>query len=455
MKRFSMTIVILTCAYFGYLNSGHAVGGGVGNDGGDGVVCAPSKANPLNGTYALDYLVFAQASVPAPVAATSYRDSLFRIRQNIARKVPELAASFDQFTTDILNTDVTRPNVWEPAPYALIELDDQALGLTVRIPDNCRKNGNLAIVQAVVRQRPRTSSTGRIIFKYMPTVFTALEKQDPLQLSFLLVHEWLWSFPGSVDRNRRLNWYFHSPEFDSASRVEVLTKLKAIGLDPVSLPMVVDASGLGQFLSLQQAVQVAQRGQKITLMPGEYSTSGTPLTQAVSIKGEGPAGSVIINGSVRFPALEVSGDSEIENVTLRRNDAMYVRKATDDSILIVTSGKPIFRSIRVEFLKNSPLRNGAQLTGDSHSTFFDSDFLCANAHYCVRLDEQSIARFDGVLFASSESELFSIAHLRGEPFTEFVNCRFETPNMCPFLPSMLDFKATGSIFRQPKPSSCR
>ena len=124
-----------------------------------------------------------------------------------------------------MNQDQSRRHVWEPTDYQLTEINDEDLPLAIEIPVNCRENGKLQLVQAVIRQNPTFTGSKLIVYKYMPKIFEKLENEKPLQLSFLLIHEFLWSISDNVDRNRRINWFFHSADFQKLSRLDVIDRL--------------------------------------------------------------------------------------------------------------------------------------------------------------------------------------------------------------------------------------
>jgi len=311
----------------------------IGN-GGDIIKCKPGIENDLFGFYSLDYLVFDGREDTEIEDVSSWEQSLFRIRQQLVEKVPELLTSFDEFSYDILNTDYSRKHVWESTDYELIELDDEDLPVSIHLPDNCRKDGKIQLIQAVIRQNKDFSGSDNIFFKYMPEVFDSLESQNPLQLSFLLVHEWLWSVSDNVDRNRRINWYFHSVYFEEGSSEDVRAHLEAIGLDLAAQPIIVSKNANGHFSSLQQAIMEAPAGATIHLYPGTYTTSGTVINKALTIIGIGDATEIIVAGSNNFPALEINAAEDdyivIQNISFVRS--FFNRKVDINTTVLVSGG---------------------------------------------------------------------------------------------------------------------
>lgn len=210
----------------------HAAGGYVGN-GGDGIECRKDAANRFDGIYALDYLV-TLPTIQADDglrAVSSWQVSQTRILWMLRNKVPSLAQSFEHFSKLIYNTSFTQDRVWEPSPFGLVPLDDQRL--TSLLPENCKDNkANPNIIQAVIRLYEGYSGTvpGHIVYKYDPTFLDKLDKQAPLQLSFLFVHEWLWDVSPNVERNRRVNRFLHSRAAEALSPADMIAELKGMGL---------------------------------------------------------------------------------------------------------------------------------------------------------------------------------------------------------------------------------
>jgi hypothetical protein len=156
-------------------------------------------------------------------------DSHQRIWMLLNQNLPELQASFKVFSKNILNKDPHFTYVWEEASFGLVDIKDE--DLVSLLPENCRgPNGQAQIIQAVVRQPSGfTGMPNKIVFGYQPKVLKEMHERAPLQLSFLLVHEWLWEFSQNVQVNRRVNRFLHSVEFQEMSRDQILSTLRAMG----------------------------------------------------------------------------------------------------------------------------------------------------------------------------------------------------------------------------------
>ncbi len=220
--------------------------------GGDFVHCTASRDNFLKGDYSLDYLLTldskTDSSSVAPV--TTWQASLQRMQTLLDEKVPSLGASLREFVPTILNkSDLTMSKIWEPAPFGLVDIKDEyvasegsgSLGsvdlvddfIAAQLPDNCKVNGVVKLMQAVIRLDPAFTGSGKkVIFKYLPDVIDEAQQKSPLQLSYLFVHEWLWDLSSNVERNRRMNKLFHSVEFTRMSAEEALSALRGLNYYP-------------------------------------------------------------------------------------------------------------------------------------------------------------------------------------------------------------------------------
>lgn len=229
-RGFVLTLIFFLAAI---AHAAPRLGGTVGN-GGDGLECRPSPDNDLNGFYSLDYILTRAAAHGADGAAPvdSWKSSSERILRLLRIKVPTLASSFEDFKKLVFNTSYQYTRIWEPTPFGLKSLDDERI--VSQLPANCLDaNGHALILQTVVRQYESFSGTkpGVYIYKYDPELVAKLDRQSPLQLSHLMVHEWLWDLSLNVDRNRRVNKFFHSTEFESMPPEEVIATLRGMGLE--------------------------------------------------------------------------------------------------------------------------------------------------------------------------------------------------------------------------------
>lgn len=63
--------------------------------------------------------------------------------------------------------------------------------MAIDLPDNCKVDGVAKKYQDVIRQSPRVSGlpVWRVLYHYDEKVLNDLNQQDPIQLSYLLLHE--------------------------------------------------------------------------------------------------------------------------------------------------------------------------------------------------------------------------------------------------------------------------
>lgn len=219
--------VCVVLVVLGFAVTGFSAGGEVGN-GGDVITCVASAENSFSGKYSLDFILTSGANELASVS--SHTASLARIENIFYNNLPEYYESFRSYVSLINNRDFSKNRIWESAPYGLIDLKDESI--VSLVPSNCTRNGKIEVVQAVIRMNPLFSGTpaDTIIYKFVPAIFDELKDDRPLQLSFLLVHEWLWEVSKNVERNRRINHFLHSKFIEGLSQKSLRSQIKGLGL---------------------------------------------------------------------------------------------------------------------------------------------------------------------------------------------------------------------------------
>jgi len=204
----------------------------VGN-GGDVVYCEKSEVNPFFGHMSLDYLATFQRgnNNEDVIDVDSWEISRHRILSVLDKKHPGLAKSFRLFLSFRGNSnDYSLIRVWEESGFGLTDLKDESL--VNRLPENCLnvENGEPKVIQAVIRQAAKYDEF--IVYKFDPRILDHLS--SPLQLSFLLVHEWLWDTTKDVESIRRFNRILHSEAAETMSKekFEIVVSRLNLGVRP-------------------------------------------------------------------------------------------------------------------------------------------------------------------------------------------------------------------------------
>lgn len=229
MKRFFLSLAVVNVLALGGSQRTLAIGGEVGN-GGDSVECIQSGASPFSGFYSLDYLLTYRHDNDNRdvVNVNSWEESRQRLLSLFAAKAPDLGRLFSKFVAELDNhSDYLRPYIWQEAAYGLIPFDDQRM--VRRLPTNCQQvdSGQVNVIQSVMRRK----RPGTIVFQYDPTIYSELSRHYPLQLSFLLVHEWLWDLTSDVEVVREADRFLHSSNADILSAADFEQSLTNMGID--------------------------------------------------------------------------------------------------------------------------------------------------------------------------------------------------------------------------------
>lgn len=154
----------------------------VGN-GGDVVYCSPDINSQFSGYYSYDYLAtYNLGNGNADlVGIKNIEESMARISQVLGLILPERQIEFDEFVRNSSNfTDRRVSHLWLARPGELIDVPN--LPHLRKLPKNCDE-----IYQAVIRYE----LGDQIVYEYNPELLKALSTR-PIQLSFLMVHEFLW-----------------------------------------------------------------------------------------------------------------------------------------------------------------------------------------------------------------------------------------------------------------------
>ncbi len=213
----------------GLVSSIAAADGGKAGNGGDAVIC-------YGKFFSLDLaLTHSNESKLLEVTknAKSAKEIISYIEQHISTKIPKLAETlkdFNRFNKD--QFDFTTKRVWISGPPPT-DIKDEAI--TAELPKACLKeDGTPDLVQAVVR----TESDDGIVYYYHPSILQQLESNSPVQLSFVLIHEWLRDFTQDPYVIQRVNRMIHTEGWQSISSEDIIKAFRRSGLKlpPYLLP---------------------------------------------------------------------------------------------------------------------------------------------------------------------------------------------------------------------------
>jgi hypothetical protein len=204
------------------INTSHAGGGVLVGNGGNIVRCS-GRENFFSADYILSKAKHGDHTKLAE-GANPFR----RMAKLLNAKLPSMANSYSQFMDAFENHDNSSHYVWMVPRNGLEVLRDEMMEL----PYSCKNwNGPVEIRQVVIRNYSEAS--GRVIFKYDPEALELI-RNNKLQLSFLLVHEWLWDFTKDITVNRKINYFLHSTQLDDLSAEEIQSKFKQYGLSTLN-----------------------------------------------------------------------------------------------------------------------------------------------------------------------------------------------------------------------------
>lgn len=198
-------------------------GGGVRVGNGGNIVRCVGETSFKSVEYVLTKDLYGKNIFPTPIK--SLNDSFNRIAGLMAKKAPQFANSFRTFVNEYRNTDESKTYIWKPGYIDTLKEE------TIYLPFWCQNSqGATEIVQAIIRTRHKDSRGKTVVyFDYDPRDLDSLEGTSALQLSFLIVHEWIWNLTNDPQKNRRLDYFLHSSYFDSMAPGQVSAELRRLG----------------------------------------------------------------------------------------------------------------------------------------------------------------------------------------------------------------------------------
>jgi hypothetical protein len=204
----------------------------VGN-GGDMLHCQPSSGTAIfSGYYSLDYVAtYDYGNENADIVELPFNAQLDRIESILYEKATSYWLSFKEYRKQLFQNNITNKYIWRGHPYGLISIEDERLAQI--LPPYCMSGNptsNEEVIQAVIREtRP-----GMVIFNYDSNLIDRLN-DNTNQMSFLVVHEWLWNFATNAGSIREVNRFLHSNMADSVSSSQLQLVFERSGLQIVPM----------------------------------------------------------------------------------------------------------------------------------------------------------------------------------------------------------------------------
>ena len=227
-------IRLLLLVLFTYSGAVLAQGSTVGK-GGDTIKCDPSSLNDFSGHYTLDYLLESNSGAYQTAPNLNFEILKNKLTRYFGANHPELAKSLDNYSQSLFKKDASLGRIWTKTETKLFDIKDEEI--IKRIPENCLEleagKFVLKLQQTVIRQ----SFKDFIEYNYDESILLEQRKNNPLQYSFFLVHEWLWDFTRNIEAVRKLNWILHSSKLEAVSADEFRIYLERINFGILDLPV--------------------------------------------------------------------------------------------------------------------------------------------------------------------------------------------------------------------------
>ncbi|MBC7464556.1 MAG: hypothetical protein H7256_01065 [Bdellovibrio sp.] len=197
--------------------------GGVHVGNGGNVVRCEGDTHFQSLEYVMTKSMYGTRVMPVPVYSLS--ESLNRIARLIEAKLPQYSSGFNEYVIQFENAEPQKTYFWNATQVN--NVGDEI----VYLPYWCRNSrGTSEIVQAVVRTVSLNSKQETLVnFDYDPKVVDDLEKNSTVQMSFLVVHEWIWNMTNDPDKNRKLDFLLHSPLMESMTAAQIQQELVKFG----------------------------------------------------------------------------------------------------------------------------------------------------------------------------------------------------------------------------------
>jgi hypothetical protein len=195
--------------------------GGMDSGGGDAIRCSDGKL------YAWDFFqgqIREDQIHPEYLESKTAAEILQKMVANLNSFSPSLAFRLKEFTS--MNQDPFKKSkrLWHFGTNPLVDLADEA---RLRIPRSCTGSSDpsqIKLFQAVIRQAGE-----RIIYEADSETLNGLESNHPVQLSFLLVHEFLRDFTSNAVHIARINAILHR-DLSRESAEDINNAIRGFGI---------------------------------------------------------------------------------------------------------------------------------------------------------------------------------------------------------------------------------
>ena len=167
---------------------------------------------------------------------TSSKQVLDSIEMRMRQKLPRLADSLHEFRRYTFTNNPNSPMRWIPRS-SLNRVWDQGLGerqwikaqyeanfRSLGLPPNCAFRD---IVQVAVKYYAGDTT----VFAYVPELVAQMNESGPMQVSYLIIHEWLRRYTNDAELIRRVNRLLHSTALDELNQPQLRRLLRQILLD--------------------------------------------------------------------------------------------------------------------------------------------------------------------------------------------------------------------------------
>ena len=180
--------------------------GGEGiSGGGNAIRCDDTKL------YSWDYIARALPNSevdPDYYKAKNAKEIIEKISKKLSDYNPVMAASLEDFR--LFNEDPSNhatKRLWIPGSNPLAPIGDED---RTRIPKNCiaTADEHFKLYQAVARK-----AAGDTIYEYDSSLLKELERNSPIQLSFLYIHEWLRDYSQNTSAILYATQLFHTKKW--------------------------------------------------------------------------------------------------------------------------------------------------------------------------------------------------------------------------------------------------